>query len=348
MFTHTSQRLAAALLIAPLALTLAACTNQPAQPAQPASADTPDAPEASLALEVGTCIAGAIDNPNGDYDPDLTTAVDCSEPHIYELTGFVDVEADWIDPTGTLDEIAAQRDEVITKGGEHYEEFSDFADAACTPLAAIMAGVDLPIGGAAADESSVFPAGLINGDRSIPAPERISELGKVQITCAVRFVDGQGRESVPVSSTSGTAAILEFLRPAFPIEARSCVDRDNEPVPCAGPHKFEDLVRWDANAVLGADFVTRVAAMLRNGESLGDEDYEAGDAACEAAYADAVGTDPDSFVLLFDMFNDWAELDGASPVGLCMLAVPDWRENDVTGSLIGLGGEQPERSPVQG
>lgn len=106
-------------------------------------------------------------------------------------------------------------------------------------------------------------------------------------------------------------------------------------------------MRWNAHEVLGTDFVTRISAMLQNGESLSDDDYAVGDAACEAAYSGVVGTDPGSFVLLFDMFNDWAALDGNDPLGICTLGAADWREYDVVGSLIGLGAAQPELAPAQ-
>lgn len=338
-------------LLAPAALGISAiialsgCTG-PSAPSHPDD-PTPKGSAAS-AVAIGTCLDGTVDNPNGGDDPDLTSVVDCSEPHLYEVTGFLDLSSDWIDPAGSVKEIDAQRSNVADKNSAHHADYVELSKG-CSYLATIGAGLDVELNGVDAEKAALVPYAMLAFDRSIPPAEYIARTGKAQLTCAVRYTD-TNLKSRPAQSQDSSAALYSYLSNGFPLENRICLENQGDKgmviVGCDKPHFAEPFAGFDAEQVFGKEFVERGARALSSGEELSDDDYATGDQACAAAFGGTVDGGSDEVAYLFLTANDWTDPSTDTYVGSCAIAAKDWSDHNTVGSLLGIGSGKVESVPV--
>lgn len=325
-----------------IALALASCTGPAAPPAPPSESVAPSPPaEVEYAeITVGTCITGSVTDPVRNVtDPDLEAVVDCTLPHLYEVTGTMTVPATWIDASGTVEQIQAQRDALLREDGANRGEYLAYTEGFCEYMASVVAGIDVEIDGVSAGEAGLAPLGTFWIDRSLPTAERIAATGSVQLVCAVAFTDVDGKQ-IRMASSTGQALIFDFLSPDFPIELRACVayaEPFPQPISCDQAHWIEPFAEIDAT-IFGDAFVDRVWDAFEAGEPPSREDDQLVADACRASFvgvADA-GNPTETTKISARFEFDWTKLSGPRRPVSCIIVATDSENYDIIGSRVGV------------
>lgn len=212
-------------------------TAVPATPTQKAVAPP--------AVHAGECLAKEI--PDGDdVAPDLTSAIDCTKPHVYEVS----------DVLGST-----------TDGSQLADEFQSYAASECESSILKRAGTNrIKDAGKPLKEVN---AGLVmsGGSTWVNLTPAAGWADKQEFICAVRYTEHQtgGGDLAPrpVKAKSDHPAFHDFLTEDFPADRRLCITYDGQEryslEPCGdGQHYGEIFFGYDAAAAFGEKFVEGV------------------------------------------------------------------------------------------
>jgi hypothetical protein len=209
--------------------------------------------------------AAADARDQGSRVPDLSTAVPCSGPHIYEVYDVATLPAAALDGSDA-DAQMANRDDlalprVLPDDSAERVVYEDFAGRTCTSSLQRTTGYDsLTINGKSATRVGLLPAlsGISAPRYSVP-PERYWLAGQRQVLCSARLAR-------PVQSATGQVLLLSRARSSdFPIQMRACRGYDAarqriEAAPCSKPHVSETLFFFQADRAFGKEFVENLIA----------------------------------------------------------------------------------------
>ncbi len=223
-------------------------------------------------IKAGTCIAKEIPDED-DKAPDLSSVVDCSEPHVYEIVDVVDLPKQAL--TGeTRDERLANRKDLATsdldEGDEvspEYEALDEFiAQGACNAGLLDRTGyTNIEVNGVNARDARLNPLfSTIQVGRSNVMPEDEWLEGDRRLICSVRFVEplkdydtqfSTKRALKPVSSKNNEPVLASAGTAAFPAAWRECTafakgEEFGKPSGCDRQHYSETLFAFDAQKVM--------------------------------------------------------------------------------------------------
>ncbi len=248
-------------------------------------------------VQAGTCIAKEVDDED-DTAPDLSSVVDCSEPHIYEVLDVVDLPDDAL--AGKTDkEKLANRKDLATLENENEEQsdqnaaYFEFALPRCEQALRKHTGYDdITVEGKSAEEIALLP--VLGAEVYTPwlnlMPKTQWLEGKRQFICSVRYVEDSEEEeppTEPVSSPDGKMLIASASSPSFPIELRGCSNVDSKKddavtsVGCEESHTSEGLFIFDGDVVFGE----KMMAPITKAKNPTDEQMAPLDRACTDSLA---------------------------------------------------------------
>lgn len=250
-----------ALIVA--GLILAGCDGESPSPKPSATI-----PAAKPIPEAGQCLAREVPDLD-DFAPDLESRVDCTEPHIYEVTAVIDVPARLVKGK-TPKERVAQRNELAKLDDDDADRlaFSKYSGEQCGVAAARALGVSsLEIMGTSAEEArvNVWMRDASSWINVLDAGNWAK--GNTKLLCTIRYnehqTDGSDREELPdpesIRSQSSDPVLRSFLTQDFPLRHRQCValkgSRELTPLSCDKQHQGEMIFSFDARPVLGTTFV---------------------------------------------------------------------------------------------
>lgn len=320
--SHHDRRLRAPLGLLAAALLLGGCGSSDADDAG-ASEATSDGPSASPSEETGPqaatdrCYAEA-----GSDGPDYSTAVDCSEPHVGEVFGVLDVPAD-----------LPEERSLYVEDREAAARWADWGDDACA-IALTSA-----TGGDERNEVMGLPEGTVNvpdweGTFSYSlVTEEEWDAGAHQTVCTARQ-----NEDEPLAGEFVAGAVTEDRDPALAICA-GYQDGASAFVDCDEPHYSELAFRYDAQA-LGEDFL----ADLDPADPTGAQ-YEEMDALCASTEELLLGQERDDLKVMSSLPGTFGE--GGYSLVSCGVQPQD-RTKDAVGSVLGIGDGELTVVPTQG
>ncbi len=282
--TKATPRIAA--LIASVAL-LSGCSFLP----QPAPT--------SVTPEAGTCLADR----SGSLI-DRASAVPCTEPHLFDVTGIVTWD-------GMDAAIAASDAEsvfnAITKGrnGDFDSAMFDACDELNRQVLGIdgvssngvdAASMDLTAMGPLTDFSIADRDSFVAGDHTTVCVVRWTDFADVERTVA--YPDGIG--------------FADYANAAFPTDLHVCAisaDSTNTFLDCTEPHESQQVLSFKGIDLVGADWIATV-----NPADLSVPDYTVPDAVCADLVAQAFPDLPDGgwqvWANIFTGSSGWRDFDG--------------------------------------
>lgn len=296
----------------------------------------------NLGPEAGQCLAEAIEYDNGIIDPDPESAVECTEPHLYQVVASIPVTGEFL--TGaTEEEMLQNREDLLTEGTLVRDLYVSWATDQCDLELARATGLgDVKLNGVDALTASLGPAGAFRADISLTEP-MLWGSGNRSLICSVAWVDpADGITPRAISLVDG-AGFAELFTDALPIQARQCLqygDSELLPSSCEAPHYQEPVARFDASAVMGADWVAAV-----DPANATDEQYAELDAVCADVFEKTVGAASNPGVKVLGEFGSAGWNDGSDSSdyheAFCALLAIDSMTFDVEGSLVGIGQGEP-------
>lgn len=253
-----------ALIVA--GLILAGCDG-----GSPSPKPTETIPAAKPIPEVGQCLAQEVPDLD-DFAPDLDSRVECTEPHIYEVTAVVDVPARLVKGK-TPKELVAQRNELARLDDDDADRraFSRYSGEQCGVAAAQALGVSsLELKGTSAEEArvNVWLRDASSWINILDAGNWAK--GNTKIVCTIRYnkhqTGGGDRGELPdpesIRSRSSDPVVRSFLTKDFPLRHRQCVTLAGSdkltPLSCERQHQGEMILSFDARPVLGTRFVESI------------------------------------------------------------------------------------------
>ncbi|MAT16998.1 MAG: hypothetical protein CMF56_00325 [Leifsonia sp.] len=285
-----------ASLAAVLALLLVGC------------ATTPDA----VLLEAGDCVAEEF-----NHQPVRDTVVECSEPHRFDIVAGLGT---W---PGAEEAIAASDAATVYERlllGDPSDElvvaFTDWAMPQCERAFRAITGLSgVMMGELIGDDLALEVASPTWLTASLDTAARFG-LDDDSVACAVGWLD-EASELRTVSFESG-ATIADLLTGAIPTELRECFelldDDQRTPVTCESAHTGQSILRFDAGAALGADWVEAVDPVTGQ-----PAEYSAADEVCAALIGQVLteGALGDGISVWADVWptEGWAFFDGSRADG---------------------------------
>lgn len=224
-------------------------------------------PAAKPIPAAGQCLAKEVPDLD-DFAPDLDTRVDCTEPHVYEVTAVVDVPGRLVTGT-TPKELAAERKKLATldNDGEDRRRFLEYAGRQCGPADSKAAGLSkLELNGKSVTEATV---GLPLRDAS-PWLNLLDSgnwaEGNTKFLCLIRYSKHPaGGDGLPdpeaIRSPSQQPVLQSFLTQDFPLRHRLCATLGRgeiTPLSCGKQHQGEMILNFDARRVFGTEFVQSI------------------------------------------------------------------------------------------
>jgi hypothetical protein len=231
-------------------------------------------------INAGDCIAKDVADAD-DRAPDLTSVVDCSKPHVYEIIDLVDIPKNALSGKTDKEKLANRMDlaTVEDKGKPSTEKvaFSAWVETGCDTAWAESNGYDdITVNGVSATDARVLPA--VGPSINLPWFNVMSKeqwlAGNRQLICSARFV-GPGEGSMeeagpvkPLSSTNDKPLLSVLGSPSFPAGLRSC----NYFQACDQQHHTETLFLFDAQSALDEKFVEGIDAKKQTDKQLKELD----------------------------------------------------------------------------
>ncbi|MFT4231596.1 MAG: hypothetical protein QM606_02295 [Leucobacter sp.] len=305
-------------------------------------------------VEPGSCFDSTTVDENNISTPDLASRVPCTEPHVFELAALLDLPRAMIDPSASLEEIRAQRAEVVRADGTYYAEWAGPGLSKC--MGAVNETVDpgWEIDGMPESEAQLRLRGDFSTLIFVMPADDIAATGSAEYACVVQYADQDSmdgddwtRSLIPVRSGSDHPAYLDYRSDAFPIEIRECRDRENRRAPCGGQHFTEVLAQFNAAAVLGEEQVSTIVER-RKSQTSTTEEYARGSEVCDTALREALGIGSDRLAIEFVVGHDWESVEIAEVTGICVVHPSDSANFDIQGSVVGLGDEEPQLIALAG
>jgi hypothetical protein len=255
--------------------------------------------------KAGLCLGDQVQEVVGIV-PDLTTKVDCSKRHLYEVTGVVKVPSKFLEGE-SRDEMLRNREELgdssilSTDGGP----FQRFMDRTCSQAALTVSGLgDLRIDRRSGVEALAEPAIRSAYTEWSVTTEKQWLDGHRLGFCVLHFDESQeleGGDDDAFASPDTTPLVERMLDPDLPDAKRSCMNYDKNyvatTVSCDQVHDVEKFMNYELESALGPKFAKRI-----NVDDLSDKHWEAMLKPCEDAMPQIVGPhDPDVFAdFLYD------------------------------------------------
>ena len=316
-----------------------------------AGCETEGPAEAAPRIEPGVCVAEEARD-QGNLVPDLSTIVDCDEPHVYEVFDIVDVPAEALDGT-TRQERIDNRDDLalpseLPDDSLQRRAYEEFAERECAASLQRVTGYDeLKLRGTSAEDARLVPAlrGISTPWYSV-MPEKEWLDGRRAIACSARFEDPEhtdpGRTpTMPQASADGTMLIAGAGADSFPVEFRQCRAYDEKrraatAALCDEPHVDEALFTFEADAVFGKKFMTSIQQRPT------PKKFNRFDDVCADALPQILGPDYDDKTLrgFGSVARRWTKQDKTVR---CSVGPVDFRTKDLpSGSLVGAGAEKVE------
>lgn len=258
----------ATVMIVSAALILGGCSAMTeSKPNPKPSVKSTAIPAAKKVPKPGQCFAKEVPDLD-DFAPDLGSRVDCTKPHIYEVTGVVDVPKRFLKAKTPKELVALRKDFAkLTNDGELQKKFDEFAWEECWAADAKATGLSkLEFNGKSPSEVH-----LQLFLRDAPGWLNIMDAGNwaagnTKFLCMIRYSkhrdDGDFVDPEAIRSKSTTPSIQAFLTKDFPLERRQCLARvvngGLEPESCEEQHFGEMFFVFDAEAAFGAKFVESI------------------------------------------------------------------------------------------
>lgn len=238
------------------AVVLTACVGG----SDPKPSPTKTAASKLVTPKAGDCFADA-DSKLADADPDFTSKVKCTKPHLYEVTGTSPIPDRYLEGSqSTL------RDRLLGDDGPLVASFWRYATAACSSHVWDAMGVEadgIRSGRLRLSEIGGMPAASGVTYQYVLTPDPGWSDGERELICFAQFTDPDD-EGVPTAVTSYNLkpVVDKYLGRHFPSERRRCdvrAGRDEiDAESCTRAHDSEVIFSFDARFAFGVRFVKEV------------------------------------------------------------------------------------------
>lgn len=256
------------------AVVLTACVGG----SDPKPSPTKTAASKLVTPKAGDCFADA-DSKLADADPDFTSKVKCTKPHLYEVTGTSHIPDRYLEaPGGPTSKVKEDY------GDEQVADdlsFALFARTTCSAHLWQSLGVDaagVSVSGVYLSEIDAVPgmAGIVYQHTVTPEPRWSKD--EHDLICFAEFEElsgGKGSKSPgAVSSYNLEPVAAKFLGSHFPDERRLCLvssaEDEPEPEPCTRAHDAEIVFTYDARHAFGLSFVNKVVKAEGRDDKISD------------------------------------------------------------------------------
>ncbi|WP_332666883.1 hypothetical protein [Aeromicrobium sp.] len=318
----------------------------------PSPKPTATIPAAKPVPEAGQCLAKEVPDLD-DFAPDLDTRVDCTEPHVYEMSAVLDMPKRLVKGT-TPEELVAERDKLATldNDDEARRKFREYAGRQCGPSHTKAAGLSkLELNGKSIEEATV---GVVLRDAqtwlNLLDAGNWAE-GNTKFLCLIRYSKGISAaedlpDPKPIRSRSRNPVVQSFLTKDFPLRHRQCARLEAngraEPLPCDTPHQGEMLFGFDARPVLGTKFVQSIGL-----DQPSKEEAKTLNRPCIDALPSFLGAgyDDDLTAVALIGGGGWAARGGFYPT-TCIVVARDSALHLPGGTLIGGGARSVDLVPA--
>jgi len=249
-------------------LILAGCTATDTDP-KPKPEPSATIPAAKPMPKAGECFAKEVPDLD-DLAPDLGSKVDCTRPHIYEVSAVVDVPERLLKGKSPK-ELVTQRNKFARVANDDAvrTKLLRYAGVECGQAHIKATGLSkLEFNGKSAREARVD---LLLRDASgwlnmLDAGNWAE--GNTKFLCTIRYnkhrADNDYSDPAAIRSKSGTPSIQDFLKKGFPLKHRQCqtiqADGDPELASCEKQHHGEMFLVFDAEVAFGKDFVKSISS----------------------------------------------------------------------------------------
>ncbi len=321
-----------------------------------AACDSTGPEERATEIRPGICVADETKD-QGDLVPDLSSVVDCSKPHVYEVFDIIDLPASALAGSSRQERIDNRDDLALPSelpdDSAERQAFEEFAEAECAASLQNVTGVDeLTLGDASAEDARVVPALRgINAPWYTVMPEKEWLDGRRQVVCSARFEDpehtGSGRTpSKPHVSADASMLITKVDGQALPVAFRQCRAYDDArqevgAASCAEPHVDEALFYFEADGVFDPKFIS---SLVKRPTA---KKYDRFDEVCTDALAELVGPGYDDQAVrgFGSVARRWTK---NNKTVRCSVGAIEFRETDLApGSLVGIGDQEIELVPAR-
>jgi hypothetical protein len=287
-----------------VALTLTACGGGGETKKSPAK---PDAAVETLP-KAGHCYADEVQEQIG-LTPDLTTKVECSKKHLFEVTGVVEIPSKYLRGGEPADRERLGDQEADGFFGSPWERFMD---RSCAGAALEISGLsDLTINGrpgvdvlAAPIVASSYLEWSVTTDKQWRDGHRFG-------FCVLHFdesEDLEGGDDDGLTSATSAPLVKQILDPGMAARSRKCINFESDGAanaPCDQPHDAEEILTYDVDAVHGAKFAKSIDIEAE----LKDRHYIPMLDACEDAIQQFLGPF-DSELYVDVLYGGWEWEDG--------------------------------------
>jgi hypothetical protein len=282
--------IAAALLVTSI---VAACAGQATKTPHDRSVSSESLPKA------GDCYGDEIQEWES-YSPDLTTKVDCSKKHLFEVTGVVKI------PSKFLKNNPRDRESLGDNDVDRGTAFSAWMARTCSKKVLEMSGLgDLAIGGMSGVDAlaepvvaSAYSEWAVNTEKQWADGHRLA-------FCVLHFdesEDQEGGDHDSVRSQSSTPLVKQYLDPELSPSLRNCWNYgtpETTLASCNKVHDAESILSYNVDKVLGKKFANRVDI-----DEFPEAQYRAIQRPCLHAVPRVVGAmDPN--VIADVIYGDW-------------------------------------------
>ncbi|MDQ3156706.1 MAG: septum formation family protein [Actinomycetota bacterium] len=330
-----------AVVVVSTAVILGGCTDSKSgsKAGSKPSATSTAIPAAQAVPKVGQCLAKEVPDLD-DFAPDFNSRVDCTKPHIYEVTAVTDVPARFLKGK-TPKERIAQRTQLATVANEDKSpKLSEFIGTGCGAASANATGLSkFKFNGKSAQGvyASPISRGAATWINMIDAGNWAE--GRRKFVCTIRYTKkpGGSPDGAPgaVRSKSDAPAFHNFFTKDFPLNRRQCVayqaGGEGELIACDKQHYGEMFVDFDAYETFGPDFL----------ESIGlneptEKQWKKLNSPCVDALPTILGKDYDKDVTAVAErgLGGWIGNGDFFPTS-CVIVARDKRKDLPGGSLIG-------------
>lgn len=259
----------AAVIVMSAAVTMCGCSDSKtdSKPSPKPSATSTVIPAAKAIPQVGQCLAKEVHDLD-DLAPDFNSRVDCTRPHIYEVTAVIDVPARFLKGE-TPKERIAQRTEYaeVANDNKPRRKLFEFVGPECGAATAKAAGLSkLEFNGKSARDVYADPVsrGAATWINMIDAGNWAE--GKRKFVCTIRYTKkpGGAPDGAPgtIRSKSDAPSFQKFFTKDFPLSRRQCVAYqaagEGDLLTCDKQHYGEMFVSFDAHAAFGSDFLESI------------------------------------------------------------------------------------------
>ena len=313
------------LLLLILGLVLTACGG-----------DTSEPKDSALDLRAGTCIAKDVED-EGDAAPDLSSVMDCTAPHVYEILDVSDLPDEALTGTSDKEKLAnrAELARVDAESSARLDAYYAVAGPTCQQATTKAAGYnDISMNGVSAVDAELYP--MFGGRVSLAwvnlTPESLWLDGKRQMICSVRYVEAAADpltdpQAEPVTSPRDVPLISMASSRSFPVELRACTNFDRktritEPVGCDQQHGSEGMFEFGAVAVFGEKLISGI-----DPEHPTDAQMAPLDRACTEALADVMADGFDKSQIVGKAFT--LQWDDEYKSAACHLVARDFKKFDL-------------------